>query len=495
MKEKVVFIVVFILSIIYIVVGNKIVMKDNKILAQVTKLDYPRAKVTRVLDTKKTFLDDGRGSYQYYDGDSNYVDNGENNSIVSEGIDAENSSIISGEINSEIDYSIDESSSSMNTEGATSNDVVVEQQGIVDSNKQESTGNNVSGNADYQANQEFVAGQDDQYYITVVFEAKILSGEHKGDLVIATQSIIPFLGDHSEPVKVGNKILLSDDTQNYVLTPGSDIKWHFESYSRTGALLILALIFFGLILLFGKIKGIKTIISLIFTVLAIFIVYIPAIIGGRNIYAWTIVTCAYITISTIILVYGYSKKTLATALGCIGGVLVAGLLTTIMNNVLRLTGFVDDQATYVYQMNSAIDLKAIIFGGILIGALGAIMDVSIDIASSLNELATQVDKPDFKTIVKSGLNIGKDIMGTMTNTLILAYIGSSLATVILLTASTKSLEYLFNFEMITVEILQALVGSIGILTTLPLTSVIAATLYKYVDTSKYVYKYKGNHNR
>ena len=106
-------------------------------MAQVTKLDYPRAKVTRVLDTKKTFLDDGRGSYQYYDGDSNYVDNGENNSIVSEGIDAENSSIISGEINSEIDYSIDESSSSMNTEGATPNDIVVEQQGIVDSNIQE----------------------------------------------------------------------------------------------------------------------------------------------------------------------------------------------------------------------------------------------------------------------------------------------------------------------------------------------------------------------
>ena len=123
------------------------------------------------------------------------------------------------------------------------------------------------------------------------------------------------------------------------------------------------------------------------------------------------------------------------------------------------------------------------------------MDVSIDIASSLSEVADKMEKPDFGTIVKSGFNIGKDIMGTMTNTLILAYIGSSLSTVLLLTASSHSISYLFNLEMIAVEILQAIVGSIGILTTIPLTSVIAATLYKYVDTSKYVYKYKGNMNK
>ena len=117
------------------------------------------------------------------------------------------------------------------------------------------------------------------------------------------------------------------------------------------------------------------------------------------------------------------------------------------------------------------------------------MDVSIDIASSLSEVASKLEKPDFKTIVKSGFNIGKDIMGTMTNTLILAYIGSSLSTVLLLTASNHSLVYLFNLEMITVEIIQALVGSIGILTAIPLTSVIAAGLYKHEE--KYVYKYKG----
>ena len=392
MREKIVFGIVLVLSIIYILVGNKIAMKNNSFLDQVTKIDNPRAKVTRVIERKETPL--------------------------------------------------------------------------------------------------LVDGLENQYNTDITFEAQILSGEHKDELVIATQNISTYIAGTIKEVETGDKILLFNQ-QDYA----GKSSWYFMEYSRTGALLILTAIFLGLILLFGRTQGVKTLISLVFTVLSIFLVLIPAILGGQNIYAWTIATCAFITLSTVILVYGTSRKTFATALGCIGGVIVAGLLTLIMNGALKLTGFVDENAIYLQQLNSSIDLKAIIFGGILIGALGAIMDVSIDIASSLSEVADKMEKPDFKTIVKSGFSIGKDIMGTMTNTLILAYIGSSLSTVLLLTASSHSISYLFNLEMITVEILQAIVGSIGILTTIPLTSVIAATLYKYVDTSKYVYKYNGNANK
>jgi uncharacterized membrane protein len=369
MKEKIVFAVALVVSIIYIIVGNRIAMKDNSFLSQVTKLNYPRAEVTRVIERKETPL------------------------------------------------SID--------------------------------------------------GLEDQYNTDITFEAHVKSGEHKGELVIGTQSISTYITGTVKEVEAGDKVLLFNETSF-----DGQQKWYFMEYSRTSALLILAVVFLGLIVLFGRTKGLKTLVSLVFTVLSIFIVFIPAILGGQNIYAWTIVTCAFITISTVLLVYGYSRKTLATALGCIAGVLVAGLLTLIMNNVLRLTGFVDENAIYLEQLNSKIDLKAIIFAGILVGAVGAIMDVAIDISSSLTEVASKMEKPDFKEIVKSGFNIGKDIMGTMTNTLILAYIGSSLSTVLLLTASSHSVAYLFNLEMIAVEILQALAGSIGILTTIPLTSLI-----------------------
>lgn len=391
MKERVVFIVALIISILYIVIGNKIAMKDNSFFVDMQKSDYPRAEITRVLAREETPI---------------YVD-----------------------------------------------------------------------------------GLDNQYNVDITFEAQITSGERKDDLVIGVQNISTYVSGTVKEVEAGDKVLLFNETSYE-----GESKWYFIEYSRTTALIALTAVFLGLIVLFGKGKGVKTLISLVITVLSIFIVFIPAILGGQNIYTWTIVTCAFITISTVLLVYGYSRKTVVTALGCIGGVLVAGILTLIMNGILRLTGFVDENSIYLQILNSTIDLKAIIFAGILIGAVGAIMDVAIDIASSLYEVSSKMEKPDFKTIVKSGFNIGKDIMGTMTNTLILAYIGSALSTVLLLTASNHSLVYLFNLEMITVEILQALVGSIGILTVIPLTSVIAAGLYKYADTTQYTYQYKRNSN-
>ena len=150
-----------------------------------------------------------------------------------------------------------------------------------------------------------------------------------------------------------------------------------------------------------------------------------------------------------------------------------------MDNIIKLTGYVDENSVYLVYLNeeNPIDLKAIIFSSIIIGAIGAIMDVAVDISVALKEIADKVKDSSFHSIVKSGLTIGRDILGTMSTTLILAYIGSSLSVVLLLVAYNSSLTYLFNREMIVVEILQALVGSLGILFTIPLTSIICGILY------------------
>ena len=161
------------------------------------------------------------------------------------------------------------------------------------------------------------------------------------------------------------------------------------------------------------------------------------------------------------------------------GVLVSGVLITFMDKLLKLTGFVSEESLYLLRINTKhpIDLKAIIFAAILIGAIGAIMDVSMSIAASLAEMQEKLEYTPFSMLVKSGIAIGKDIMGTMANTLILAYIGSSLSVVLLLVSYNSSLLELLNKEMIVVEILQALVGSIGILFTMPLTSLVCGYLY------------------
>ena len=124
-----------------------------------------------------------------------------------------------------------------------------------------------------------------------------------------------------------------------------------------------------------------------------------------------------------------------------------------------------------------INLPAVIWGGILIGALGAIMDVAMSISSAMEELSEKMRDKSYSSMVASGMNIGKDAIGTMTNTLILAYVGSSIAMVLLFMAYNRNLLVLFNLEMIVVEILQAILGSMGILFAVPATVFFAAWIY------------------
>ena len=193
-----------------------------------------------------------------------------------------------------------------------------------------------------------------------------------------------------------------------------------------------------------------------------------------------VLICLYIIGITLALVSGFSRKSLASALGCSGGVLVAGLMTFLCSHTMKLTGFLDDDSLYVYLMNpdQPIDLKAIIFAANIIGALGATMDVAMSLSSSLHELSEQASNISFTEMFRSGIRIGQDIMGTMANTLVLAYIGSSLSTVLLFVSYQASLLQLLNRELIIVELLQALSGSIGILFTIPISSFVSSVLYR-----------------
>jgi len=183
---------------------------------------------------------------------------------------------------------------------------------------------------------------------------------------------------------------------------------------------------------------------------------------------------------TLFIVNGVNRKSFAAILGCLAGIMVAALLTLYMDHSLILTGLIDENSILLYGLrpDEPFNLRAIIFAAIIIGSMGAIMDVSISIAAALAELKEKLPQITFKELFTSGMNISRDIMGTMANTLILAYIGSALAGVLLMVAYNSSMLDLFNREMIIVECLQALVGSIGILMALPFTALICAVLYQ-----------------
>ena len=316
---------------------------------------------------------------------------------------------------------------------------------------------------------------------TVSFEALIKSGERKGETVVATQTIDPSSISSTHRVSEGDTVIITQSR------PGDDTSWAFSEYVRSDAIIVLAVLFCVTLVVFGRMKGFKTLVTLLLTVGSVFFVLVPAILGGHNIYFWTVVVCFYITSMTLVIVNGISYMSLIGGIGCMGGVLTAAAITLIVDAVIRLTGFTDECTIYIKAMSGgSIDLKALIFAGILIGSVGAVMDVAVNISASLHEVASKISKPTVKELFKSGITISRDILGTMSNTLILAYIGSALCSVILIIYNNSfSLLNMFNRENLIVELLKILVGSFGILFALPLTSLVAAVIYsKFEKFSK-----------
>ena len=309
----------------------------------------------------------------------------------------------------------------------------------------------------------------------ILFDCKILSGEHKGETVMASESGTPYDTVPLEKVKVGDRILLThSEDQN------AAVEWLMYEFDRTMPLWILGIAFCAIVLLFGRMKGVNTLISLGYTCVAVFAVFVPSVLSGKNIYLWSIITCIYIIIMTLLIIDGLHKKTLAAIIGCSSGVIVSGLLTLLVSHFLHLTGITTEDTIYIKQSFN-IDLNALIFAGIILGSVGAVMDVSVSISSSLAELHDKVEHPTYKGLLGSGITIGRDIMGTMANTLVLAYIGCELSATLLSVVYSSSMRPLFSREKIVEELLQALVGSIGLLLTIPLTAAVSSALYMGVD--------------
>jgi len=178
------------------------------------------------------------------------------------------------------------------------------------------------------------------------------------------------------------------------------------------------------------------------------------------------------------IVGGKTVKSLAAAIGTLLGVTIAGLLAWIVGNMMHMSGMSSEESRILlYSMDMKIDFQGLLFASILIGALGAIMDVGMSIASAIDEVRKVHPEANLKNLFQAGMNVGRDVMGTMSNTLILAYTGSALPLLLLLIANNISLAKIINSEMIAVEILRALAGSIGLVLCIPITAIVSAFIY------------------
>ncbi|MCL1863555.1 MAG: YibE/F family protein [Defluviitaleaceae bacterium] len=306
---------------------------------------------------------------------------------------------------------------------------------------------------------------------TYLFSAEIIRGERGGEVVTFSQNTRGgFFTRFPRVAQEGDRVLLSQNAQGGM---------NFIDYVRIYYILIYGAVFVVLLIVFGRVKGFNSILSLGLTSTAIFAVFLPSIMSGMNIYVSAVVVCVFSIVTTIFLINGVNKKSLAAMAGCLGGVLIAGILTLIMSATMELTGMTQsDSVNLIYLFEEPLDLNAIIFAGIIIGATGAIMDMAISISSALWEIKNKAHELSFSEIFKSGISIGKDILGSSINTLVLAYIGSSLTVILILMGWGVSIFRLLNRELVIVELLQAITGSFGIFFAMPLTALVCAALFK-----------------
>lgn len=311
----------------------------------------------------------------------------------------------------------------------------------------------------------------------VIFSATITTGKHKGETYKMTQ-----LRDEVSPpvpkaVEPGDRILIAYNEPENEQSAISG--WSYAGVNHTRGVVLLTLAFLALILIIGRGKGVSTIISLVITIAAVLGLYIPSLLLGHNVYLVTILITLFVIVSSLAILNGWNKKTLCAIIGNAGGILASGVLAVFINGAFGVTGVLNQDYLFLTMLEGgvSIDLPALIWGGILIGSLGAIMDVAMSLASSMYELSEQMYEPSFKKLIISGMNIGRDAIGTMTNTLILAYVGGSMATILLFAAYTSDFVVLLNYEMLLVEIIQAVVGSIGILLAVPITVFFSAWIF------------------
>ncbi len=318
-------------------------------------------------------------------------------------------------------------------------------------------------------------GMENMNMVIVSFVAQITSGELKGQTVAVTQYHDEYLFGGMRPVEVGDSITINKTATNDVQSG----EWVMANYNRVDLIIILIIVFFVIVILIGKFKGIAAILSLILTLGAVFIVYIPSILAGLNVYIVTGSVAFYIIVMSLVLLNGLNAKTFCAIAGNFVGVMLAGVLSYITHRIFMISGIVTQEHIYLATLGNdmGFDIADIVWSGVVIGALGAIMDVSMSLSSAMYELRNNMENPTPFKLIKSGLNIGHDIIGTMMNTLVLAYIGSSLVSVLLIMVYNKTYLSILNSELVLVEILQAVVGSTGILLTVPFTVLICSFVY------------------
>lgn len=302
-------------------------------------------------------------------------------------------------------------------------------------------------------------------------ELEILTGRYKGDIVTTTNY---FSSLYNVRVLEGDKVSVRIDTTDLGIYQVS-----IYNYYRVPQLIGCVLIFALLLVLIGGKKGAKSVAGLVFTMVCIIWILIPLTLKGYPALGITILLILLCNFVTFFLIDGIQLKTVVAAAGSVCGVLAGAVFAMIAQAVMSVTTYQMDEAETLLLITSTTQLvvKDLFLCGILIACMGAVMDVAMSIASAIAELHQVNPQLGQWDLFRSGMNIGRDAMGTMSNTLILAFAGNSFNMILMIYSYGVSFQQLMNTDFVGIEVIRSIAGSIGIICTVPIVALIASAVF------------------
>lgn len=299
-----------------------------------------------------------------------------------------------------------------------------------------------------------------------IFEVEMRSGALKGKTVSISSDL------DSNPYQIqpreGDKLVIFIQQAD-----NGDPIFYLEGFDRRIPMLWLFALFVATLALLSGWQGIKVVISIGISIGLIGWVLIPAFIKGINPVPIAIALSGIFTLLSSGLSFGWNKKTIATTLGTMGGTIVALVISVIFSNWSHMNGLSTEEDRLFFGQNTLLNPQGLLFAGIIIAAMGVVEDVAVSIASGIEQVAHANPNISFKALFTSGMIVGKDHMAAMANTIIFAYVGASLSTLLLYSQYDSNWLKFLNFDSITEEIIRSLCATIGLIFTVPITALLS----------------------
>jgi uncharacterized membrane protein len=296
---------------------------------------------------------------------------------------------------------------------------------------------------------------------------KLSDGPDKGTVVVIENPT----GPSTPTIREGDHLVLG-----YASDAPAGQQYYFADFERRAPLMLLGVVFALAVVVLGRWHGLRALLGLGITFVVLTAFVLPAILDGRSPVWVALVGASAALLVNLYLAHGFNVRTTTAVLGTLGSLAIIGVLAAGFVAATHLTGLADEEAGYLQALSSQIDLRGLLLGGIIIGSLGVLDDVTVTQASAVWELHEANPTYGTRQLYHAALRIGRDHIASVVNTLVLAYAGASLPLLVLFVEANRGLRDVLTSETVAAELVRTLVGSIGLVAAVPLTTALAALI-------------------